>query len=166
MKNKGFTLIELIVVISIMGILAIAIEASVSASGLSKVKHCVTKTDNLIEKCRIGALSRSGNVRLVIRADGSGKIIADYYESGSSPVSSDVLSESGISMTYTIENSDKTNQATHNVEDRPLTLSFNRSTGSQKPDENGYLYTAIVISSGSTSREIKLVPLTGAHVLS
>ncbi len=164
-NSKGFTLIELVVVIAISAIIIGIIAMSVYPSYSANAKRCATQTDSLIAKCRLGCLSRSGNVRLTIRSDSSGNIIGDYYEASDTPISSDTLSNKKAAVSYTLKSSDGSLR-TARISDAPLTLSFNRSTGALKAQSDGSYCTAIAISCGAKTYTIALVPTTGTHSLS
>jgi len=163
--NRGFTLLELVVVITIMGILMSLATISAFPSYSARARRCASQTDMLITKCRIGCLSRAENVYLTLHTDSDGKIIGDYYENDGVLVSADVLSEGRALMTYTVKSSGGTAE-TRNLGDSPLTLSFSRSTGAFKALPGGNYCTAINVLCGGRTYTIALTPSTGAHELS
>ena len=158
-NNKGFTLVELIVVMAILGIVATLTALSVGASNSARAEQCATSVNSLISKCRAGSLSQSVNVQLTISFDGNGNIVGEYSEGGV-PVSTDTFPGRGITVLCTtiVSNSPTTNALTKT---NPLTLSFDRSTGAQK---NSPACTAISFTSTRTYT-ITLVPSTGYHHL-
>ena len=160
-KNKGFTLIELIVVVTIMGIVAGLLGLSVSSINSTNAKRTSESINSLISKCRTGCLSREGNVYLVIYLDSDENIVAEYYENDV-VVSKDTFTGKGTSVSYTTEIS--STNTTLALEGQPLTLSFSRGTGSEKPQSDGSYCTAITFSSNRTYT-ITLVPSTGNHKL-
>ena len=164
-SSKGFTLIELVVTITILVIFISIVSLSVYPSYSANAKRCAAQTDALISKCRLGVLSRTGNVHLTIHSDLNGNIIGDYYEADSTPISTDTLADKKVSMAYTLKNTDGTSRTT-NISAAPLVLSFNRSTGEFKAQSDGSYCTAITISCGGKTYTITLVPSTGTHTTS
>ena len=160
-NNKGFTLVELIVVMAILGIVATLTALSVAASNSARAEQCATSVNSLISMCRSRSLSRAGDVQLTISLDGNGNIVGEYFKNGDGvPVSTDTFPGRGITVLCTtiVSNSPTTNALTT---ENPLTLSFDRSTGAQK---NSPTCTAISFTSTRTYT-ITLVPSTGYHHL-
>ena len=158
--NKGFTIIELIVVMLIIGIVTTIVGLNISTTSSAKAKRCATSVNSLISKCRADSLGRSGNVYLKLSLDSDGNIVCEH--SDGTTVSTETFSGSGISVTYTTTAGKVAlgSDALHS-----LTLKFNRSTGGQNFQADGVSYcTAINFTSGRTY-SITLVPSTGTHKL-
>lgn len=163
-NDRGITLIELVVAFAISAIIIGIISLSVFPSYSAAAKHCATQTDSLLSKCRLGCLSRTGNVHLTLRRDQSGNIIGDYYEAAGTPVSSDILSDKKVILTYTLKSSDGSLRNI-NLSDAPLSLSFDRSTGAFKAQSDGSYCTAVSFSCGGRTFILTLVPTTGVFSL-
>ena len=157
-NNKGFTLVELIVVVVIIGVLAGMIGVSVSSVSSARARRCAESVDMLISKCRVGALSHTGDVKLELSLDSKGNLVGSYYEGGIL-TSSETIPASGVLVSCTIGSATLTlSSAT------TLALSFDRVTGAQKAQPDGSMCTAIRFES-SRSYTIELVPSTGSHKL-
>lgn len=155
-NNKGFTLVELIVVIAIIGVVASMTSLSFSTVSSKRAERCATSVDSLISRCRLGCISHSGNTYLIITLDSDKNIVGEYYENGVK-VSTDTFPGKGTTVTYT------TTAGTVSLASKPLTLSFNRATGAQNFQTDGVSYcTAITFTSGKVYT-ITLVPSTGNH---
>jgi prepilin-type N-terminal cleavage/methylation domain-containing protein len=168
MRNKGYTLIELVVVMAILGSLLGISLLSLSTIYSSQAKRCAGEIDALISRCKIGALSREGPVylKLYIAADGS--VHGAYYEKGSL-VSDDELSSKALSVTY------RTDDGTppYSLEETPLALSFVRDTGafmalndvpgSIRAYATGASCTRIDVTGGNRTIGLTLIPPTGSH---
>ena len=159
--KKGFTLVELIVVIAIIGIVAGLIGVSTSSVSSARARQCSESIDTLISKCRIDCLSRAGEFKLIISIDGDGNVVANYYKNGTL-VKTDTFSGKGFAVKYTKNLLGAETEVA--LEGNPLTLSFDRGTGSQKYQSDGTCYTSISFISSHTFK-IELVPSTGSHKL-
>ena len=161
-KNGGFTLMELIVVMAIIGVVILAIGISISASTSAKAEKTAASINALISKCRVGCLSKAGDVSLTISLDAVGNIICTYSENGTD--STDTFTGGGISVSYTTRYNGGTDSKTELSQTTPLTLSFDRSTGGLEPQANGSECTSIIVT-GGRSYTISIVPSTGSHRL-
>ncbi|NCB73219.1 MAG: type II secretion system protein [Clostridia bacterium] len=158
-KNSGFTLIELIAVVLMIGVVATIMGMSAVTVSSAKAQRCANSVDAMISKCRTDCLGRAGDVHLTISLDSKGNVQGDYYENG--VISrTETIPASGVSVSYT------TSTGTVALSDFPLTLSFARSTGGQNFQPDGISYcTAIKFTGGGKTISIKLVPSTGNHKL-
>ena len=161
-NNKGFTLIELIVVMLIIGIVTTFVGVTVSTSNSANAKRCASSVSSLISQCRAESLGRTGIVYLTISLDSNKNIVCTH--SNGSTVTTDTFLGRGTTVTYTTDISGAKTTVTL-TSSNPLTLSFNRSTGGQNCQSDGVSYcTAITFSSGQIYT-ITLVPSTGTHKL-
>jgi prepilin-type N-terminal cleavage/methylation domain-containing protein len=163
LKNKGFTLIELLVVIVIIGIVTAIASYSVAALDSARAEKASASVNALISKCRAGCLARTGDVHLTIAFNSSGDIVCSYYENGVIS-ETDIIDGDGISIVCTMKNTDNSLSTKALSESAVLTLSFDRSTGSQDALPDGSCCTAISFI-GSRTHTIELVPSTGNHKL-
>lgn len=151
-NNKGFTLVELIVVMAIIAIFTAIVGLSISTLNSAKAERCAASVNSLISKCRADSLGRTGSSYLTISLDDKGNIVCEHSDGAN--VSTDAFPASGVSVLFTTTSTYALTTA------NSLTLSFDRSTGAQ----NSPSYTAITFTSGRTYT-ITLVPSTGYHKL-
>ena len=156
-RNSGFTIVELIVVMLIIGIITVIAGLSVSTSTAAKTQRTAASIDSLISKCRTDTLGRSGSVYLTLSLDSNGDIVCTH--SDGTNVSADTFSGKGISVTYQTTITPSVALTSSNS----LTLSFNRSTGGLNMQSGAYC-TSIIFTGGRTYT-IVLVPSTGNHSL-
>lgn len=170
-NDKGFTLIELIVVMAILAVCTGIIAASVSTVSSSSAQKCANELNSAISRCRVNAMSRSGTVYLKVYRDSDGNVAEDYTEStaGGTSVSSDTIGSSGCGVTFTTD-------AEHSLDTSgtALYLSFDRGTGAlrtlQQDGAGGVRdadsqCTSISVSGGGRTFTIRFFPATGAHTL-
>jgi len=169
--NKGFSLVELIVVIALIAIAAGAITTSMRSLYSFHVKQCASNIDAMLSKCKVGAMSKAGDVYLRLYS-GSDGIYCQYYEADV-VVSNEKIAKDKVAISYISSNGD----TVHTIGTEGLYISFDRTTGGlltlgEAADLGGttasdatYYSMAITVASGEKNLTVRLVPTTGKHFI-
>lgn len=189
--NRGLSLLEIVVVLSMMVVVAGVASLSLAIIPSSEAKKSVTSVDSMMTRTRTGTLTRAGNVVMAVSVALDGAVSVSYYEqSDPDKAASLFLKEQEIL-------SDGDNVLVYYYTDKEMSVgkplsagssigfSFSRNTmGFQKiseakgiftstltgagttlgtvKDDNEYCYFIEFIG-GGTSYHIELSPLTGSH---
>ena len=166
-KNKGFSLVELIIVIAIMGILISVLVPTLYTLFSSSTRNCANNIDNLIATCKVYAMGRSDDVVVMIYAGNDGKIWGEYIEGGRTG-QIEQLGDSRVNLTVTTP--DGTAYAP--TEGQPLYVSFSRATGGLClfGDSRSGFFTptagqlaSIAVTSAGKPYEVSIYATTGKH---
>lgn len=157
-KNRGLTLVELLVVVVIIGIIAGFVGVAASTSGSSSAKKSAEMIDSYIGELRINCMSRAGSPYALLYIKDA-VLVAEYYEHGTL-VFEETLSDKRVSLSYKAGAAGA--ETALGDADSPLKMSFYRSTGALKePIETGEL--KIFISGGSKDYTITVIAVTGSY---
>ncbi len=180
MKNKGYTLIEIVVVVAIIAAMTVTIWQSVNAIFGLDMRRCAADIVAAMEKTKVQQLTKQGDswLRLYRTEDG---VYLDIYESGTMLTNEfkdgNKIGRPSVNITYTM--SDNT---AGTLDDTGIVIAFNRSNGSfltageswalhnqpanlyTPPNPDAY-YVSIELQSGGTDRTITIYPNTGKFVL-
>lgn len=149
-KDSGFTLMELILVIVILGIAAGFTYLSVANVGAAQARSAATDTNYLLSRCRSASLSRAGDTYLKLYLDEDGHVAAEYCEGG---VIAEQKQLGNGRVSCSIDGAALTEAG--------VEISFKRSTGA----EDGSI-KSIVFAGGRSEYEVYIEPATGSHALS
>ncbi|MEA4966117.1 MAG: type II secretion system protein [Oscillospiraceae bacterium] len=121
-NHRGFTLVELLVVMAILGICAALATISLSAVSSARAQKCATAIDAMLSEAKVAALSKDGNSYLALY-EKDGKIYAALHAGGS--VEEESVGGQGVTVTYAAGG------VTYSLggAGAPLYLAFNRETG-------------------------------------
>lgn len=178
-KNKGYSLIELVVVIAIMAILVGVFAISVSSLSGRKVNKCADEIVSTLERARVLTLGKEQNqVEFRLYYESTAKEYRAQIYQGGTLVSDRVVGKEPIEIKVVFEG-DTTKYdlkaqtikgtapyVTTGVGAEGLFLVFNRSSGAFEPGTNTVGDTKdycskIIISGGNRTIEITPVGRTG-----
>ena len=157
--QRGFSLVELVVVIAIMGVLAVGGLLSMSLVFGQNVKSCYKELESYLQQTRMMAMSRAdATLKIYTKSDG-------VYVYSSTENREVKIGKAGISVSYHDTNGN-TVDVTGATE---LEISFDRSSGAFKPLSVGggvsNYCDMIKLTDGERTYQLKLVPKTGKFYL-
>lgn len=180
-KNKGFTLIELIIVVAIMTVMLGIIVPSLNAIIGFRVQRATNSIAGALDEAKMQAMSRLvGEVEL--SQDESGCYITYYLHKGKQAgmvrEESEQVAPGNLTISYTTDQGN-----TYLLKDKSLILTYNRENGGFRPIQENVLSTqevvnniqnisfpddteycsSIKIKSSNRTRIIKLYPSTGQY---
>ena len=173
-NNKGFSLVELIVVIALIGVLAALVAPTLQNLFSSEAKKCSSQINSLISKCKIFSMGRQGDVYIRIYEE-NGNIMGDYVE-GSNVISTEQLGGSRAKVSATDPNGAASYSITAATS---LYISFNRATGglrffgSSQPSAGSWPTgtiesgtAEIEVVAGTKTYTVEIISSTGRHGVS
>ena len=136
MKNKGFSLIELIVVIAIMSILVAIVTLGVGAISGSKVKECAKGIEAVLNKARVSSMGKDEvTAKIYVGDDGAYYVDLITKINGSTDVQTKRVGKSELVLLYSLKD-DYSNPQVLKQKGK-INISFDRSSGELKADETG-----------------------------
>ncbi len=159
--QRGFSLVELIVTLAIVGIVSVGGLYSISVVTGQNIKSCAKKLESAINETRVFALSKSqAKMELYTNADG---VFVKVYADASATGTEEKIGKTGISIKYedTAGNEVELNSGT------TLTISFDRSSGAFRPltGSTDKYCEAVILEEGSRKYTLRMIPQTGKFYL-
>lgn len=146
-NNKGYTLVELIIVIAILTIIAGVVTIGLSRVLVTKVTQCTDNMQNVINKVRISTMGRE-EVTLRFYQDSDDKYYAEiktikgHGSNTSEETTTEMVGKSGIDVKFTTDSTvtdptDSSVETLSYVNGNEINISFDRSSGQLKLDGSG-----------------------------
>ena len=167
-KNKGFSLVEMVVIVAIMGILVSLFTPTLYSLFSSSTRNCATNIDSLIAKCKVYAMGRSNDVVIMIYKGDDGNIWGEYIEGASLTGQIEQLGDSRVELLATPPGG----TAYAPTKAQPLYISFHRATGGLClfGDSRSAFFTPtagqlarIAVTSAGKPYEVSIYATTGKH---
>ena len=157
--DNGFTLIELIVVIAIMGILIAVVALSASVATSARAKSCAVQLNDSLARCRVNCLAQAGTSYLKISQNENNAYVFTCYGKGTSytdgtELTNSTISCSGITLSYPGDSASTITRTD------PLTVSFNRDGTLTCAATSGDLI--FTVTGGGHTYTITVVGTTGS----
>lgn len=137
-NHDGITFIEMLVCFSLLIVMMSVASFSLGLTAGTQAKETTQTINAMISRTKVGALTRTGNVYMIVYMDSKNQIVCEYYENGGLREGYTVSSKDKVQVGYTCNSSSCGTciggsyhflSYTGTDKDRVLYLSFNRNTG-------------------------------------
>ena len=169
MNNKGFSLIELIVIIAIMGVLVGGASLGISLVFSKDASKCATRLNDSIYDARANSMYKAGKFKLSIDNTGSANT-ATISQTDLTPVTSDTIYLDGVDLSAKF-----VTEAVPAVKELelPVTVTFDKSKGNvvyfyangDRVYDDGIIVFDITPRRGNRTAKVQLVTTTGKHTI-
>lgn len=165
LNNAGMSLIELLVVISIMSIMTGTMAISANLVFSKDAEKCATRLNDAISTARMNAMSKPGTGELVVKKQG-GEYVA-VYDDGSSENLSENNKISNISCSFNgttvvISESDSVNIK---FDKSKGTVAYFNGENLLESGADGLAVFTVEQTTGNKKSDVTLVTATGKHML-
>lgn len=188
MKNAGFTLVEIMVVVAILMIMTTFVFLSIGTVNSLYVHECTKEISSALAQEKIDCMSKQGKVYVKLYKTSTGLHIDEVQDTSAYPGGSKtvknididtgmwtIFGKPPVAVTYKTASG-----LTGTLDSTGIILAFNRSDGSfmtigqawaldgsvQNPPDADKYYLNIVITSAAVSRTITFLPETGKFSVS
>lgn len=167
MNNKGYSLLEAIVIIAILGVLTGFMATSSGLFDGRRVKACADSVSSLLDKVRLANLGKD-EVTLTIYKDTDkaikAKIVTKIMSSNRSITEKTFIedvSDDNVEMSYS---TDISGSAENPAGAAGMVFNFNRNTGAIK-DTSPNGIQCIILRKGNAEKKIKIYAATGKIIV-
>ena len=155
--NKGFSLIELIVVIALLVVVSLAVVTYAGMLGGGQAKKCANGLKSSLAQTKVCAMSRS-SASMTVYADNTGVYVKTMQGSTERV---EKIGNAGTKVEYrTVRNSDAfTTVGTTSA--NGVKIEFDRASGACKKMTGGEYCYGFKVTAGQTVYIVNIEPLTG-----
>ena len=156
-NDKGFTLVELIIIIAIMAVLSLSVITYIGMIGGAQAKKCANGLKNSLSQTKVCAMSRS-SASMTVYADNTG-VYVKTMQGTTERV--EKIGNAGTKVEYrTVRNSDSyTTVGT--TADTGVKIEFDRASGACKKMTGDVYCYGFKVTAGQTVYIVSIEPLTG-----
>lgn len=162
--NRGLSLVEVVIVITILAILGALMTAGISAAVSKPADECANKMVAAFNNARVTTMGKQSISLTIYEQDNCVYLKKEIVtKAGDTPhVETSKIGAKDVEVTYKLEGESSEVPLNGN----PMIVTFSRSTGgfNEQPTSNKYI-EEIIITKGNKTRTLKLEYLTGKVVL-
>ncbi len=149
-KNKGFTMVEVMVTVAIMAVLAAIVGITMGVLLGQRVKSMAADTKSVFQSTQIASMARD-DAYVELQQIGSNAYVVAYSSTGNEINRAEAHN---VTMSYTV------NGSSAGTPTSPVKIYFNRQTGGLKADVSNAV-DSITFSNGKRSVTLRISRLTG-----
>lgn len=164
-ENKGYSLVELIVIIAIMAVLTGVVSIGMSNIFHSKVTNCSESIESILNKVKTKTMGKD-SVTLRIYQGNEGQYFAEITTAGEANSEIKQIGKTGIDVMFT-EDSSVTNMSGSGVAkvdkdtNTEINIEFDRGSGAVKTDAGGNCVRRIWVTHNGYTKTIVIYQETG-----
>lgn len=164
--NRGFSLVEIIIVVAIISVLIGTVGYGLSFSSGKPAEDCAQKTVSMLQHARTLTMGKYKVISTITMKSETGELVLTeqvysteaQMTAGTPETTQTVIGAKGVTLEYSYDGTNYTQLDASN----PLVVEFSRSTGALKPTDGSTTYLKeIRVSKANTTRTIEIAPLTG-----
>jgi type II secretory pathway pseudopilin PulG len=156
-NNKGFSLVELIVIIALMAVLTTSIITYIGMVGDAQAKKCANGLSSGLSQTKVCAMSRS-KASITVYGDDTGVYIKTVQGNAER---TEKIGKDGVKVEFrTIRDSDVFTPVGTTL-DSGVKIEFDRASGACKKMSNGEYCYGFKVTAGQTTYIVNIEPLTG-----
>lgn len=161
--NRGFSLVEIIIVVTIMAVLTGTLGYGISLTSGKPAEECAQKLVSELQHARTTTMGKYKVEIEIKNNDGLIEVTQRIYNTqadypGAPTITTSTVGARGVQLKYSTEDKADTDYTVLN-KGESVSLEFSRSTGGLKNADTTNRY--FIISKASSVRKIVIVPLTG-----
>ena len=155
-NNKGFSLVELIVIIAIMAVLTTSIITYIGMLGAGQAKKCANGISSGFSQTKVCAMSRSSAYMVVYSNDDG--VFLKTVQGGNERI--EKIGNKGAVVEYRNVRNGTNFMPIGNDESSGVRIEFDRASGACKKVAGEYCY-GFRVTCGTTTYIVNIEPLTG-----
>lgn len=162
MDNKGMSLVEIVIVVTIMTVLTGVLALGVSMALSKPADECAEKIVSTLNGARVTTMGKQGITMRFYQND-NGVYLEETITDASGSVTTRPalrIGQKGVKVEYKLING-TTEGAITTLDTTGITLSFKRDTGGFNAVSGDWYCKEIVVSKGNRTKTIRLAHLTG-----
>ena len=162
MDNKGMSLVEIVIVVTIMTVLTGVLALGVSMALSKPADECAEKIVSTLNGARITTMGKQGITMRFYQNDNGVYLEETITDASGNVITRPALriGQKGVKVEYKLVQG-TTEGALTTLDASGIKLSFKRDTGGFNPVAGAWYCKEIVVSKGNRTKTIKLAYLTG-----
>ena len=157
-NNKGFSLVELIIIIAIMAVLTVAVISYSGMIGDSHARKCAKEIESTLSDTKVCAMSRA-EAKMIIYANNNGVYVTTVQTGRGTETKK--IGQKGVKVEYCeARNSDAYTQV-GTTEATGVVIQFDRASGACKKMDSGNYCYGFKVTAGDSVYKVVIEPLTG-----
>ena len=158
--NKGYSLIELVIVLAIIAVLMGTVFYSIILVFSANAKSCANNIQRSIGDCKVTTMGKADAYMELFRESDGTVYTQMHVTESDGTVTDEERQKVGTNKVYVGYEADGDTKTSLEAGDK-IVIRFDRSSGGFRPDAGGVIYKNIYVEGGSKKYRIEMIPFTG-----